>query len=56
MSTLSMPVVCITGASSGIGAACARVFARHGASLLLCARRVDRVEALAERLRAEHGV
>ncbi len=56
MSKLSTPVVCVTGASSGIGAACAQLFAQNGASLLLCARRVDRVEALAGRLRTEYGV
>lgn len=55
MTTLDRTVVCITGASSGIGAACAEDFARHGASLLLCARRVERVEALAGRLRTEYG-
>ena len=39
-------VVFITGASSGIGAACARAFAAEGARLLLAARRVDRIEAM----------
>jgi 3-hydroxy acid dehydrogenase / malonic semialdehyde reductase len=39
-------VVFITGASSGIGAACARAFAREGARLLLAARRVERLEAM----------
>jgi serine 3-dehydrogenase len=56
MTALNTTLVCITGASSGIGAACARLFARHGASLLLCARRLERVEAFAEQLRTEHGV
>jgi 3-hydroxy acid dehydrogenase/malonic semialdehyde reductase len=37
--------VFITGASSGIGAACARAFAAQGARLLLGARRVERIEA-----------
>ena len=39
-------IVFITGASSGIGAACARAFAAKGARLLLAARRVDRIEAM----------
>jgi 3-hydroxy acid dehydrogenase / malonic semialdehyde reductase len=43
--SLKNSVVFITGASSGIGAACARAFAREGARLLLAARRVERLEA-----------
>jgi 3-hydroxy acid dehydrogenase / malonic semialdehyde reductase len=39
-------IVFITGASSGIGAACARGFAAEGARLLLAARRVERLEAM----------
>jgi 3-hydroxy acid dehydrogenase / malonic semialdehyde reductase len=39
--------VVITGASSGFGAAAAAAFAREGAQLLLGARRVDRLEAVA---------
>ncbi|WP_148340812.1 SDR family oxidoreductase [Aquicella siphonis] len=46
-------VVFITGASSGIGAACARRFAREGAGLLLCARRLDVLNELASELRAQ---
>lgn len=41
--SLADRVVVITGASSGIGAACARGFARGGARLVLAARRVERL-------------
>jgi serine 3-dehydrogenase len=55
MISLQGKIVCITGASAGIGLACAREFAREGSKLLLSARRVDRVRALADDLKKEFG-
>jgi short-subunit dehydrogenase len=46
----------ITGASSGIGAELARVFAARGYPLVLIARRHERLEALSEEIQAAHGV
>jgi 3-hydroxy acid dehydrogenase/malonic semialdehyde reductase len=51
-SRLADQVVFVTGASTGIGAACARAFAGEGARLLLAARRLDRMKALEPELRA----
>jgi len=48
--------VFITGASAGIGEACARAFAAQGADLLLCSRRAERTLELAAELAEEHGV
>ena len=45
-------VVIVTGASSGIGEATAREFAKEGSKVVLAARRVDRLEALAKEIDA----
>ena len=46
----------ITGATAGIGRACARAFARQGAHLVLVGRRDERLKALAKELTDESGV
>lgn len=56
MLSLKNKTVCITGASSGIGNACAEEFAKLGCNLLLVARRKDRVDALAEKLQETHPI
>jgi 3-hydroxy acid dehydrogenase/malonic semialdehyde reductase len=56
MRTLKNNIVFITGASSGIGAACAVEFAKHGCMLLLAARRKTVLDALAEELRVTQNV
>ena len=47
--------VFITGASSGIGAGCARKFASQGASLILNARNEEKLSALKEELEQQYG-
>lgn len=55
MSSIKNKLILITGASSGIGEACAKLFAAHGAKLLLCARRKDRIDKLASELQKLYG-
>ncbi|QLG41644.1 SDR family oxidoreductase [Paenibacillus sp. FSL W7-1088] len=55
MSNVKGKVIVITGASSGIGEATARLLAEHGAHVVIGARRVDRLEALASSIRSEGG-
>ncbi len=50
------PIVLITGASSGFGAAMARLLAAQGCHLALGARRLERVQALADELVKAHGI
>ncbi len=53
MARFAQKVVFLTGASSGIGEAMARVFADEGADLILFARRQERLEKLARELEAK---
>ena len=56
MSRLNDKIVFITGASAGIGEACAYDFAREGANLILCARRIEVLEKLVNNIKQEFGV
>jgi serine 3-dehydrogenase len=56
MNRLTGKRILITGASSGIGAACARRFGEAGANLTLWARRRERLETLATELSSSHQV
>ncbi|WP_088892925.1 SDR family oxidoreductase [Leptolyngbya ohadii] len=53
--SLQNQIAFITGASSGIGSACAEVFAAHHARLILAARRIDRLEELTTKLKDQYG-
>lgn len=56
MSNLNEKVIIITGASSGIGEATARLLAKNGAKVILGARRTDRLEAIANSIHADGGI
>ena len=56
MRSLKKKTVFVTGASSGIGKACAEMFASIGANVLICARRIERIEKLANELHKKYKV
>jgi serine 3-dehydrogenase len=56
MNRIQGRTVLVTGASAGIGEACARAFAERGARLVLLGRRLDRLRELEAALASEHGV
>ena len=55
ISTLNDPVIAITGASSGIGEATARLLAARGAAVVLGARRTDRLDQIAAEITTARG-
>jgi short-subunit dehydrogenase len=55
LQTVADKVVIVSGASSGIGAATAREFARRGAQVVLAARRADALKEQLDRITAEGG-
>lgn len=48
--------ILITGASSGLGAGMAREFAQKGYNLAICARRMERLEALKQEIESQYGI
>ncbi|MGA7722366.1 MAG: SDR family NAD(P)-dependent oxidoreductase [Ignavibacteriaceae bacterium] len=56
MGSLSGKTAFITGASSGIGKACAEEFAKEGANLILSARRIEILDKFAELLQKTFGI
>lgn len=56
MLNLENKIILITGASSGIGKSCAIEFAKLKANLVLAARRLDRLEKLADELKKQYQI
>lgn len=54
MTSLKNKIVFITGASSGIGKACAEQFAAQGAKIVATARRLERLDELATELKNKY--
>lgn len=53
---MSTQIVCITGATSGIGKACAELFAQRGYHLIITGRRAERLEALQTHLENSYNI
>lgn len=53
--SLKNKIILVTGASSGIGEACAKIFAQNGAKIILCARREERIKKLATEIKKQHN-
>jgi len=56
MSLLNGKTIFITGASAGIGKACAELFAKEKSDLILTARRIDRLKTIARKLEKENKI
>ena len=56
MKDLKNKIIFITGASSGIGKASAFAFAKHGARLILAARRISRIKKIADELSKKYSI
>jgi 3-hydroxy acid dehydrogenase / malonic semialdehyde reductase len=56
MQSVKNKLVLITGATAGIGKACATIFAQNGANLILLARRENLLNELQQSLHSEFGV
>ena len=53
MLKLSGKVAIVTGASSGVGAGVAKVLAAHGASVVLCARRQEKLDQIRQEIESQ---
>lgn len=56
MVSLKDKIVFISGATSGIGKACAYGFAKQGAKLILCARSLEKLQSMAEELKEKYHI
>lgn len=55
MGRLENKVAIVTGSNSGVGAATAELFAKEGAKVVICARRLDKLEEVANKIRDNGG-